>query len=159
MKIQTTRFGEVDVPEENFLTFPLGLVGLPHYTRYVIFNEGEDGGYQWLQALDEPGLAFIIVPAELIQPDFQAHLPDETGCELELGKNDPGSVFVIVTIPKGKPEETTANLRGPIVVNYRTRKAKQLILHESIPLRFPLCGGTERTEVQLEECLEGSSRV
>ena len=46
----------------------------------------------------------------------------------------PGGHF----FPDGQPEQATANLRAPLVVNLRRRKGKQLILNESIPLRFSL---------------------
>jgi flagellar assembly factor FliW len=54
--------------------------------------------------------------------------------------------MAVVTIPSGKPDQATANLRAPLVVNLRTRKGKQLILHESIPLRFSLVSEDEAVQ-------------
>jgi flagellar assembly factor FliW len=42
------------------------------------------------------------------------------------------SVFVIVTIPAGNPGAMTANLLGPLVVNPRSRRAKQLVLDDRL---------------------------
>ena len=47
-------------------------------------------------------------------------------------------VFVIVTVRGPDPGGITANLRGPVVVNERTRFAKQLILSDDLPTRFPV---------------------
>ena len=138
MKIQTSRFGEVTVPEDALLVFPSGLVGLPQHTRYVVFDVENDSGYQWLQSLDDSTLAVVIVPVELINPDFKVQMPVENLVELELGTDDPVAVSVIITIPKGNPEQATANLRAPLIVNLKNRKAKQVILQESIPLHFRL---------------------
>jgi flagellar assembly factor FliW len=40
-------------------------------------------------------------------------------------------VLVILTIPPGKPQEMTANLMGPVVINLKTRQGRQLIVEES----------------------------
>ncbi len=52
----------------------------------------------------------------------------------ELDIQSPGdlSLFVIVTIPPGNPQEMTANLLGPVVVNPRSRRAKQLVLDDRV---------------------------
>jgi len=53
---------------------------------------------------------------------------------LELDVQTPSelSVFVIITIPAGNPQDMTANLLGPLVVNPRSRRAKQLVLDDRL---------------------------
>jgi flagellar assembly factor FliW len=41
------------------------------------------------------------------------------------------SCFVIITIPKGKPEDMTANFMAPIVINNERKEGMQLILQGS----------------------------
>jgi len=65
--------------------------------------------------------------------------------------------MAVVTIPSGQPEQATANLRAPLVVNLRTRKGKQLILHESIPLRFPLMPEAEAIQPESDVLTEAAS--
>ena len=156
MKIQTSRFGEVDVPEESIVMFPLGLVGLPRHTRYVVFDVEHNAGYQWLQSLDDPTLAFVIVQADLIQPDFQAQVAEESLADLDVAPDESLAIKVIVSIPQGRPDQATANLRAPIVVNLRTRKAKQIILHESLPLRVPLAESEPVEREHMDVCLQGA---
>lgn len=141
--VDTTRFGRIEVSEDSILTFPSGLVGLAHCTRFVVIEEEHHPSFQWLQAVNEPGLAFVVIDATLIDCDYHAEISDDAIAELELGEADPVGLYVIVTIPPGKPEQATVNLRGPIVLNLRTRKAKQLVLHEAWPLKFPLCHENE----------------
>ncbi len=157
MKVSTSRFGKVDVAEESIVTFPTGLVGLPTHTRYVVFDVEEDSHYQWLQSIEDETLAVVIVPADVIQSDFSANISEESVTELEINDDDQVSISVIVTIPPGKPEQATVNLRAPIVVNLRTRRAKQIILHESIPLQVPLTGETRGAQEEVM-CLEGVMR-
>jgi flagellar assembly factor FliW len=104
----------------------------------VVLDAAEDSDYQWLQSVDEPSLAVVIVDVHLLQPEFRIDVPDEGLAELDMTQTDPISIMAVVTIPSGEPNQATANLRAPLVVNLRTRKGKQMILHESIPLRYPL---------------------
>jgi flagellar assembly factor FliW len=138
MKIQTSRFGLLDVSDETLLIFPAGLVGFPACRRFVILDTAEDSDYQWLQSVDEPSLAVVIVDVYLVQPEFRIDVPDEGLAELDMTQTDSLSIMAVVTIPSGEPTQATANLRAPLVVNLRTRKAKQIILHETIPIRYPL---------------------
>jgi flagellar assembly factor FliW len=138
MKIQTSRFGILDVADESLLIFPSGLVGFPAFRRFVVLDVAKDSDYQWLQSVDEPSLAVVIVDVHLLQPEFRLDVPDEGLAELDMTQTDPILVMAVVTIPSGKPDQATANLRAPLIVNLRTRKGKQMILHESIPLRYPL---------------------
>lgn len=138
MKIQTSRFGMLDVSDDTLLTFPCGLVGFPAFRRYVVLDPPEDADYQWFQSVDEPSLAFVIMDVHLLQPDFRTNLSEEGLTELDMTSTDSISIMAVVTIPSDQPDQATANLRAPLVVNGRTRQGKQLILHESIPLRFPL---------------------
>lgn len=138
MKIQTSRFGALEVSDETLLKFPSGLVGFPACRRFVVLDAAEGCEYQWLQSVDEPTLAFIIVDVHLLQPEFQIDVPDEGLAELEIIPTDPIFMMAVITVPSEQPDQATANLRAPLVVNLRTRKGKQMILHESIPLRYPL---------------------
>ncbi|MGB0908738.1 MAG: flagellar assembly protein FliW [Nitrospirales bacterium] len=154
MKISTSRFGELEVPEESIISFPTGLVGLPHHTRYVVFDVDRDSGYQWLQSLEDETLAVVITHADLIQADFEAQLTDDNVKELNIMPNDQVEIVVIVTIPSGRPDQATANLRAPIVVNLRTRVGKQIILHESIPLQVPLFAEEPSEAVEDSVCVQ-----
>jgi flagellar assembly factor FliW len=138
LTIQTGRFGKIEVSDEALLRFPSGLVGFPAVKEFVVLDVAEDCQYQWFQAIKEPDLAFVIIDVHFLDQKFQAEVSDEGLAELEITPSDPVLILAVVTIPAGEPDQATANLRAPLVVNLRTRKGKQLILHESIPLRFPL---------------------
>jgi flagellar assembly factor FliW len=146
MTIRTSRFGEIEVSEDTLLTFPAGLVGFPAIQQFVVLDVAEDCHYQWFQAIKEPDLAFVIIDVHLLDPEFCVEVSDEGLAELEITQTDPVLIMAVVTIPSGKPDQATANLRAPLVVNLRTRKGKQLILHESIPLRFSLVSEDEAVQ-------------
>lgn len=146
MKIHTSRFGELDIPEDTLLHFPAGLVGLPSAQRFVVLDVDKPSVYQWLQAIDEPGLAFILIDIDLLEPTFQVELPDEALEEIGYQDHHPLSLMAIVAIPNGKPEEATANLRAPLVINAETRKGKQIVLHETVTLHYSIAKATVQPE-------------
>ena len=51
--------------------------------------------------------------------------------ELEVESPEDLKILVILTIPPGKPQEMTANLMGPVVINLRTRQGRQLIVEDA----------------------------
>ncbi len=157
MTIQTSRFGELEVSEDTLLSFPSGLVGFPAIQQFVVLDVTEDCHYQWFQAIREPDLAMVIIDIHIIDREFRAQISDEGVAELGITETDPILIMAIVTIPSGQPEQATANLRAPLVVNLRTRKGKQLILHESIPLRYPLLPGGEAMQPETDVAIETAS--
>lgn len=72
------------------------------------------------------------------KPDYEIHIPTEALIEIQRQGEDELSVVTILTIPSHDPQSVTANLRGPLVMNHRTRLCKQLVLSEDLPTRYPL---------------------
>ena len=58
--------------------------------------------------------------------------------EVQAGASDDLSTAVVLTIPSGDHGRVTANLRGPLLMNLRTKLCKQLVLSEEFPTRHPL---------------------
>ena len=141
MKLTTRRFGTLEIPADSVLTVPCGIIGFPRSTRYVILDHDRDAPFKWLQSVDEPDLAFVIMDPVLVKPGYQVEVAEED--IPELGALDAADLvmFVILTIPSGDPSRITANLRGPVIVNYRTRHAKQVVLEQELPTRHPLFAG------------------
>ena len=128
-KINTTRFGEIELDETRLIYFPDGLLGFNDFKEYTILEHKPGSPFMWLQSLNSPDLAFVITNPFMIKKDYLQSLSSE---EEELIKQENGTiVFTLVTIPHGKPEETTVNLLGPIVIDTRSRHAKQVILANS----------------------------
>ena len=130
MKIATAQFGDVEIEEEKIITMPMGLLGFPENKRFVIFQHKENSPFFWYQSLDTPGLAFVIINPLLFKPDYRVN-PDAVFGEMKWSKEANFDLFVIVTIPKGRPQEMTANLIGPILVNLNTREAVQMVMANS----------------------------
>lgn len=128
--VQTTRFGTIEVDEEAIITFTQGLLGFEQYRRYVVLCLDEKSPFRWLQSLEEPSLAFVVIEPRHFMPDYAPTISDADAQALHLDADTPVLTFVIVTIPPGQPEQMTVNLLGPIVINAATRVAKQVIVED-----------------------------
>ncbi|MGL4208598.1 MAG: flagellar assembly protein FliW [Candidatus Adiutrix sp.] len=130
--IKTQKFGEMEFKEDSIVTVIGGLIGLAGHERFVIIRHQEDTPFYWLQCVDEPDLAVVMVNPLLFKSDYDPPIPLSVNHELDIQASAEISMFVIVTIPPGDPKSMTANLLGPVIVNTRSRKAKQLVLDDRI---------------------------
>ncbi len=127
MKVKTSRFGEIDLPDDTLITFPEGIIGFNDATRFVIFECGEDGIFKWLQSCDRPEVAFVICEASLIMPEYQIMIGEKERGVLQLTDLTDGVVCLILSIPDD-PQEATANLLGPVVMNAEARVGMQMVV-------------------------------
>jgi len=127
MRVETTRFGEVEVSEEDVFQFPEGILGFSDLKEYALLRlEGEEP-LLWLQSTEEPGVAFIVCDPVGFSPGYQVKVMKDDLGSIELDDVREGRVLVILTISPD-PMLTTANLQGPLVFNVIKRLAKQLVL-------------------------------
>ena len=98
--VKTNRFGEITVPAEHVITMPNGMIGFSHIRRYVLVRHREDSPFHWLQALDEPSLAFAVVTPLLFDPKYQITIGKAEATLLEL--KDPNDIqsWAVITIPR-----------------------------------------------------------
>lgn len=141
MKIETTRFGPLDIDAGRIITMPHGMLGFPESRRFVLFRHKEDSPFFWYQSVDEPPLAFVMINPALIVTGYR---PDVTDAFKMMGwqsKDSTHELYAVVSIPRNAPEKMTANLIGPILINPGTREAVQMVITNSpYSHRFPLLG-------------------
>ena len=128
--VKTSRFGEIDVTEDQRLTLVGGLLGFQALTRYVVYQPEELGIFRWVQSEEVPELAFVVCDPRVILPSYHIEVPrDELAC-IQLEDTEQAEIMVILTHPQD-PSRMTANLMGPIVLNTTTRLARQLVLSDT----------------------------
>jgi flagellar assembly factor FliW len=137
--IDSEHLGSVEVDESSVIELPAGILGFPEQRRYAIVAADDSGLYSWLQSLDEPELAFLTVVPSPFFPDYEPVIPDEDCATIGLTAPEDAQVLCLVTVDD---ESVTANLLGPIVLNVRTRMARQVVLTDSsLSTRAPILGG------------------
>jgi len=127
MRVDTCRFGELDINPETVISLDEGLLGFGDSRRYCLLEHHPESPFQWLQSLEEAATAFVVIDPLTFFPDYQVEIDEAEAEALGLSSPDDAAVLNIVTIAENYPD-TTVNLIAPVVVNTRTRKAKQVIL-------------------------------
>lgn len=128
-QIRSTLLGDLDVRNENIFTFPKGMLGFPECRRFALMR-GERDGLFWLQSMEYATLAFLLVDPFQVESSYSFDVPPSHLAE--IGGGDPADVglLAVVTLPANRGDLPTVNLQGPIVVNFRTRRAKQVVSGE-----------------------------
>lgn len=142
MEIQTKRFGRITVRESDFIVMKGSILGYEQLKRFVLLHPEEETPLWWLQSVDEPALAFIVVNPRVVNPGFAPTVTEE---DLQLlGIRNPESIALlsIVTIrsdPCQIASQVTANLRAPILINAENRWAAQVILDDpAYPVQYDI---------------------
>lgn len=134
--IQTSRFGSLDISEEKIITMTTPLLGFAAEHRFILLPHGPDSVFWWLQAVDNPDLAFVVIQPARIAPEYRPAIAQHFQQELKVTNQNDLELLVILTIPKGRPEAMTANLLGPVVLNPVDQLAKQVLLD---PAQYDPC--------------------
>lgn len=129
MKVETTRFGVVEIDETSLVSLPDGLLGFEEYRQYCLIQHRPSASFRWLQSVEEPSLAFVVVdPSEHFQ-DYEIEIGDSDIHKIQLRGAEDAMVLVIVSIRDGG-KSITANLAAPIIVNSKNLTAAQIVLQD-----------------------------
>lgn len=131
IKINTTRFGDIEIDTDKPVHFPEGLVGFPDDTEFVLLEHKPNSPFMWLQSISSPELAFVITNPFLVNPDYLKDITDEEKKLFTAEGKDNITIFAIVTIPNSGIADSTINLMGPVVINPETKEGRQVILANS----------------------------
>jgi flagellar assembly factor FliW len=131
VSLNSRRFGPLAVREDQIIVLIPGLLGFSQYHRYILIEHQQESPFLWLQSVDNPDLAFVVIDPLHIVTGYKPGPFTEVMQELEVEDPEDLKILVILTIPPGKPQEMTANLMGPVAINLRNRRGKQLVLEES----------------------------
>jgi reactive intermediate/imine deaminase len=126
MRIESPRFGSLEVSPDHVIEFPAGLPGFETLRRFSLFHaEGREPNYFILQSIDDPAIAFHIADPVRFGCDYEIILTD---AETELiGLTDPADAVVAVMLIKDESLQPPLRigLNAPLVINVRTRRGLQ----------------------------------
>jgi len=123
--------------EAPTLRFVRPIVGFDaaEYTLTVL-----DGGPLGRLVAADGSASFFVVPAGLFFADYAPSVEDDTVADLEIHSAEDALVLLVLCVASSL-ENSTANLRAPLVVNLRQGLAAQIILEDQeLPLAAPLFG-------------------
>ncbi len=129
MNLSTSRFGTIDVQEEQIIHVPSGMIGFPDSQRFTLLEHKKGSPFMWLQSVDDGALAFVLMDPLLFKPDYQIKIEAEDREVLKLTDASNGILtLVVVNISPREPFEVTANLLGPLIINMQKRLGRQIAL-------------------------------
>jgi flagellar assembly factor FliW len=130
VKVKTTRFGELEVDKKDLIEFAEGLLGFENLSKFFIVDPGDQTLILWLQSVDDAGTAFPIIEPKIFSPNYMIKLLPVELNSLQLDNLQNASVYTILTIPQNVTE-MSANLKAPIIINNKTKNARQIVLQDS----------------------------
>jgi flagellar assembly factor FliW len=141
MHLRTTRFGTLNVSPDDVITAPSGLPGLEDCRQWVLLADSVNDALGWLQSATRPETALPVVSPRRFVPDYRFRAYRSELAPLELASLDEAHVLAVVSEHDGR---LTLNLKAPIVVNIRTRTARQVVVNDDHPLQFVLPSTSSR---------------
>ncbi|MGE7927676.1 flagellar assembly protein FliW [Lysinibacillus xylanilyticus] len=139
MKIATKFLGEVDISEQDILTFEHGLLGLEDEKKFVILPIDADLPLAILQSVEHTEIGFVVAYPFAFKKDYSFDISEDDRDQLQIEKEEDVLTYSIVTM-KETFQESTINLLAPLIVNMDKKCGKQIVLQDnkSYPLRFPM---------------------
>jgi len=116
-------------PVANFFDLPQGLIGFKDYTRGELLYMPDHLPFLWLKLhRGTESVHFIVIEPAGLVPGYQPEVFDADAEALDLRDPSEAMLLNIVTLRQQNPMDATINLVGPIVMNRRTRIARQLVI-------------------------------
>jgi flagellar assembly factor FliW len=138
VKIDTSRFGEIDIRESELITMRGPIFGFEHLSHFVLLIHDKNTPLWWLQSVENPSVAFVVVNPHIVKPDYNPAIFAEDLDSLDIKPGKPTALLAIVTV-RSQPLRVTANIRAPILINADTRTARQVILEDAdYPIQYDL---------------------
>ncbi len=127
MKWNNRQFGEMEYDDKHVVNFPGGLIGFEENTRFVIVNDEESEPFRWLVSLQDPELSFPLIDLGSTKIISGKYFPQENV-----------TLFAVASI-KERVDDSTVNLKSPIVIDNTNRNGRQVVLEDdSLNVRTPL---------------------
>ncbi len=133
MKIETRKFGKIEIDEQKTLFMPEGLPGFPGFERFILIEDPKSAPFCWFQSLQEPNLSLVVMSPFLFKADYEIDLEGFVASRGWKGvKVEDLLIYVVINVFEGeKDKKITANLMGPIVINLKNNEAIQVIISNS----------------------------
>ena len=131
MKVKTARCGEIELVQEDLITFVEGIPGFPDEHEFVILPYSDDSPFLYLQSAKQDYLAFLMANPFLFFTDYEFELDEIQMEELAIRSMEEVASYVMITVPPHNVKMMTANLVAPVVINIHTHHGKQIVLEKS----------------------------
>ncbi len=130
MKINTTRFGEIDITDDKIIHFKDGVPGFENCKRFALITTEETDPFLWLQAFEETDISLAVINPFRLFPDYAPSVSSELLNDIGAPQDEDILLLTVAVIPRDFTRMTT-NLVSPILINAKENIGKQIILENS----------------------------
>ena len=135
MRINTSRFGRIDIDAGDILRFPSGLPGLEDCREWALLADATNDALGWLQSTTRGDVALAVVSPRRFVPDYQVRIPRSELTPLDICDIRQAQIVVVVGTTG---TALTLNLKAPIVINLEGRTGRQVVASGELPLQYEL---------------------
>lgn len=133
MRIQTRKFGEIEIDEKKILTMPDGLPGFDGFEKFVLLEDPNTAPFCWFQSVETPDLAIIVMSPFIFMPDYNVETKEFMA---NRGWTDitPEELMIYVVINVSQREtgtKITANLMGPLLIHPGRNEVVQVVISDT----------------------------
>ncbi len=136
MLVKTKYFDEVEIADDKVITLVHPIYGFEEYHHFIMLNDTEIGEeFTWFQSLDDKDICFVMANLGYSIPSYQPSLPEEIIKLLDVKSVEDDLYYFGIMVIQDNFQESTINLKSPVVINHNTHTGAQVILDEDFPLR------------------------
>ncbi len=130
--------------EDAIVTFDDGVPAFEDAKKFTLFTNDDIKPFMYLKSLELEELGFVCIDPFLVCKEYLIKISGTDLAHLQLKDPENALVFCFVTV-RENPQENTANLLAPVIINLENKKAKQIIL-ENYPVRYNIWDGLDKVK-------------
>lgn len=135
MQIQSKYFGTIDIKAETIIEMIQPIYGFESSKRYTLISDEEIGtDLVWFQSVDDKDICFILANPNRFVQDIRLELSQDDLTIVKANTLDEVDVLSIVSLGETF-EQSTMNLKSPIILNSKNNCGAQLILNQELPFK------------------------
>lgn len=137
MKIQSVRFGTIEINDQSIISFDGGLPGLEGLEKYAIIRCDQTEPIQWLQSVDKQDVSIPIINPFLLEPEYEIEV-DDSELDLIHTHNEEELVVLCILVIPDDLTRMTINLMAPLLINIKEMLGAQVMMdYKALPISEP----------------------
>lgn len=133
MKITTNYFGELEIDKNEIIDFEKGILGFEGLNKFVLIKDSEIF-IEWLQSTEDT-TSFAVMDPFIADETYSFEISEKVLKQLNITEKEEVMIRTVVVIPEDITKIRT-NLQSPIIINVKDKKAMQIILDDTYPMRY-----------------------
>jgi len=145
MRIDTQRFGTLNLNPEQLFLFPQGLIGMETLRQWALLPDADNASVAWLQSASRGDRAIALISPRAFFGNYRVNVSRRDLAVLHM---QAGAELYVLTTVSGHVGKLTTNLRSPILLNLDRRLGCQVItssdypIQQALPVAAPVARGT-----------------